>query len=479
MPPCAYVSEKGTIFKMENWASFELRESMLGKRLKAGVANLLTNLHSNPQSSFSVAAGNGARQTFGRLDAGNSSGKASSKDLLAGHVSQTARRCKSVSDAGDAILVMQDTTVFTYSHLKKMQGLGGQNSVDEKVMFGHSGLAVAETGALLGILHLDLYTRNNEEHGKGANRKNRPITEKESYRWLSTVAACEKQLPPDASVIYIADRESDIFPYFIHPRKKHSHLLLRAAHPRKVEIISAGGDRERTIIFDAISKSSVQGHVIVDVPRSANRENSQIKLSLQFEKMRLLPPLGNDDAGKEPVEVWVVRALEIKPPVGEKPIEWVLITTMSVESIQDAAKMVHYYTKRWLIERLHYTLKSGGCNVEKLQMETARAVELAITLYYMVAWRILQVTYAVRLNPDSPATELLSPLEIKILSHLEKKPVRTSKDVMIAVGRLGGLEPYKNGPPPGVKKLWLGFSQLDRLVQGANIALNNREAIQD
>jgi hypothetical protein len=35
---------------------------------------------------------------------------------------------------------------------------------------------------------------------------------------------------------------------------------------------------------------------------------------------------------------------------------------------------VRWYSYRWLIERYHYTLKSG-CGLEKLQLETARRQE--------------------------------------------------------------------------------------------------------
>ena len=134
--------------------------------------------------------------------------------------------------------------------------------------------------------------------------------------------------------------------------------------------------------------------------------------------------------------------------------------------------MVNFYSKRWLIERFHYTLKSGGCNVEKLQMETARALKLAITAYYIVAWRILQTTYAVRLTPQAPASEILSQVEIHILEVMHKKPVKTCRDVMNAVGKLAGYEPYEGGPPAGVKKLWSGFRELEMLVQGYYIARN-------
>ncbi len=43
---------------------------------------------------------------------------------------------------------------------------------------------------------------------------------------------------------------------------------------------------------------------------------------------------------------------------------------------------------RWRIERLHFTLKTGGRQVEDLQLESRERLERAITLYSIVAWRL-------------------------------------------------------------------------------------------
>ena len=464
---------------MENWALLELRNSRVGKAIVPGISKLLLNLHSMPGASFSVAAGNAVRQTFGRLDAGSKTTRYEPEDIFAGHTSQTAIRCKHYLENDDTILVIQDTTHMDYTNLNKVQDLGGCNSTKDKAIFGHSALAVGANGTLLGILHLELWTRDNEQFGKAANRRQLHIEDKESYRWISTHEACEKQLPANASVIYVSDREADIFPYLARPRTAGSHLLVRANRPRRVEIASPPGDQERALLFDAISQSQVRGSVIVDVPRSANRENSKINLEVQYEKMRFLPPVNNLDAGKDSLEIWVIRARETCPPEGETAIEWVLNTTKQINSLQEAIQMVGFYSKRWLIERFHYTLKSGGCNVEKLQMETARALKLAITAYYIVAWRILQTTYAIRLTPQAPAGEILSPIEIRILERLHKKPVKTCRDVMNAVGKLAGYEHYEGGRPAGVKKLWNGFRELGILVKGYYIAIDINIPIQD
>ena len=45
--------------------------------------------------------------------------------------------------------------------------------------------------------------------------------------------------------------------------------------------------------------------------------------------------------------------------------------------IEDMTTYVRWYSYRWLIERYHYVLKSG-CGIEKLQLETAKSLEMAL-----------------------------------------------------------------------------------------------------
>ena len=61
-----------------------------------------------------------------------------------------------------------------------------------------------------------------------------------------------------------------------------------------------------------------------------------------------------------------VLAREIAPPDGITPIEWLLLTTLTVVSATDAERIVTGDSYRWRIERWHFTLKTGGSHVEDL-----------------------------------------------------------------------------------------------------------------
>ncbi len=77
----------------------------------------------------------------------------------------------------------------------------------------------------------------------------------------------------------------------------------------------------------------------------------------------------------------------------------------------DARQGVQWYTYRWRIERFHFVLKTGGSNVETLQLQEYDRMVRAIARYSIVAWRILWMTYQVREDPDQPSAVVFTPEE--------------------------------------------------------------------
>ena len=110
----------------------------------------------------------------------------------------------------------------------------------------------------------------------------------------------------------------------------------------------------------------------------------------------------------------MIFAIEEEPPGEEKPISWLLLTTLPINNISDGIRYVKWYSYRWLIERYHYTLKSG-CGLEKLQLKTAKRLEMALATYSIVAWRLLWLTYQARTHPNNDCSGVLKPHEWKAL----------------------------------------------------------------
>ena len=52
----------------------------------------------------------------------------------------------------------------------------------------------------------------------------------------------------------------------------------------------------------------------------------------------------------EPVVVYGVHVREAVAPRDESPVEWMLLTSMMVESVADAKRVLGMYVKRWRVE---------------------------------------------------------------------------------------------------------------------------------
>lgn len=116
----------------------------------------------------------------------------------------------------------------------------------------------------------------------------------------------------------------------------------------------------------------------------------------------------------QPVQLNAILVEEATPPAEGKPIRWLLLTTLPIETFEQAWQGVRWYSLRWLVERYHYTLKSG-CRIEQLQLETKERLLKALATYAIVAWRLMHLTYQARLVPDASCEGLLLPAEWRIL----------------------------------------------------------------
>jgi hypothetical protein len=152
-------------------------------------------------------------------------------------------------------------------------------------------------------------------------------------------------------------------------------------------------------------------------------------------------------------------------------LEWILLTDCKVENFAQALEVALIYSTRWLIEEFHKALKSGT-KAEDLQLETAEGLFAAIAIKSVVALRLLDLRERLRIMPEAPAAESgLSELKLEVLRTVVNRPVKTVKEVALAIGRLGGHLNRKGDGLPGWLTLFRGMSKLNDLVEGALIGL--------
>jgi hypothetical protein len=461
---------------MEHWAAGEFAGSVLpNDRFRPGLVRNAEALVSDTGASFSVACGDDGRQAARRLFR---HAKTSMKGLMKGHVQQTAARCSGLP----LVIVAQDTVTLEYTGHSSLTGLGPITSGSRaRGLFMHSALAMSPDGQPLGCLHCEVWAREDRDIPKRNSRHELPISEKESCKWINGLRATAKAIPPGQEVVVVGDRESDIFDLFAARRRKDVQILVRARHARRVQ---PDPDDDEAIAITtltlAVEAAPIVGELVVQVPRKPGQPTREAKLTVQYRGMCLLPPTcGVRSKSVTPQKVAVVRVAEVSPPDGVEPIKWILLTTMPVSTPEAACEIVRYYTLRWTIERLHFTLKSGCFNVEHVQIDNGTALTNALALYYITAWRVLYLTYLARTTPEAPADTVLTDDELSVLQASAKRPIHTIAEAVRQIAILAGHPRWNNTPPPGVKRMCRGLLLLGAMVAGWQLGCQPRHVNQD
>ena len=192
-------------------------------------------------------------------------------------------------------------------------------------------------------------------------------------------------------------------------------------------------------------------------------------MNLEIRYMRVSLPPAHYHGDKEPIDLWIVHALEENPPKNAQPVEWFLLTTIKVTSGEEAEQCLRWYVLRWRIEDWHRVLKAG-CRIDELAHETAERLRRAIAINLVIAWRIMLMTLMGRETPELPAEVMFPDVEIKTLqAYAKKKRLKQPfllGDAVRLVAKLGGYLGRKSDPPPGHQIIWQGYTLLRAMSMG-------------
>lgn len=447
------------------WALHEMGFSDFNdERLTQRAVKIATTFLQHPHSSIPAGCGkwSDAKAVYRFFD----NDKVSSANMLDAHIKETIIRCSGLS----TILVAQDTTTMNLTN-KEVSGLGRIGMGDLQGFFTHSALAMNTDGIPLGLLYQKIYTRKSQTQDKNYKKliKKLPIEQKETGKWVETLDSINKKLP-DKHIVVIGDRESDIFDVFQKARILGIDLLVRTSQNR---LLAEDDGKTVEHLFDKARKGNVLTIYITQIPMTNNTHKTR-EAELTIRTIKFLLPIAKSRKKEKqiPIPVTLIDVLEEKPPEGEKSIHWMLTTTLEIKTPEDAVEKITWYMYCWRIERFHYILKTGAFNVEKLQFEAFPRFKKAITMFSIVAWRILFTTYQAREHPDDDASILFSKEELLALCFKEKKikTTMTCREAVKALAKLGGYLARNHDGPPGVKTLWLGFQALQFIIYGMVMA---------
>jgi Transposase DDE domain len=393
------------------------------------------------------------------------------QEILATAGQRTASAC-----AGRRIVAAQDTTEINFKDRDRARkGLGPAGDGQTPGFFCHAMVAIdAEDETLLGVVHAQIWTRSSEPV---TARRNRPIEQKESMRWIEGTAAAGDRLGGAAQLIVLGDREFDIYEQFVHI-PQGVELIVRAAQNRKLD--------DDKLLFAAATDWREFGAMEVRVPPHRPGELARIaRVGVKAGRVCITKPANRPkSADPASVTLTLVEVYEIDPPKGHKPIVWRLLTTMPVcgqpDEFTAANEIVQLYRLRWRIEQVFRAMKSDGLRLEETQVHEASRLFKLTAIALIAAARTIQLVDA-RDGSSRPASdvadddlitaaEAIGPtLEGKTERQKNPHPKRSLAWLSWIAARLGGWNCY--GKPPGPKTMRTGWTKLADRAEGYRIAM--------
>jgi hypothetical protein len=377
-------------------------------------------------------------------------------------------RSTAIAAHGRHVLAIQDTSELNFRTTpENRRGLGEIGKGVGRGVLLHAMLGLdAETGGLLGLVAGRIWTREGRVDVPHAKR---PLSEKESERWLSTAQAAKPVLAAAAMVTEVSDRESDIYAKWARVPEPNFHILTRAMHDRSI----VAGDKLSTANLRAAGQADVA------LRERAGRPAHKARLVARFGQVTLKRPGATIEKDlPKTVTVSLVEVTEVGAPPGVEPILWRLLTTHAVEDAAMAWRVVGWYRMRWTIEQFFRTLKQQGLQLEDSQLESAERLIKLTAIAATAAAIIMQLVQARDGRSAESAESAFTPAEIETLQalmpELEGKtalqknphPPRSLAWAAWIIAKLGGWDGYPKSKPPGPITLRHGLQYFRSVAHG-------------
>lgn len=365
------------------------------------------------------------------------------------------------------VLVAQDTTELDYTG-HAPTGAGPLNYEKQLGFLDHTHLALTPEGLCLGVVGAKIYARSLEGFGESKKRQHDPLEKKETYRWLEGYRlACELNRQVPSQVISVADSEGDIYELFAELEKQGAgaaDYVIRAGKNRcLLELDPEADEATYRKLKDDMNTAPIIAVRQLELQRTPTREARSATLEIRAKRLCLKAPERRHTTLPN-VEVNVVLVREVNPPDGVEAIEWLLITSLPIDSAAQVLLVVDYYTGRWPIEVFFRVFKTG-CQVERIQLEHSSRLLPCLMLYKIIAWRVLYLTMLGRHCPHLPCDMLFTADEWKpVWKITRQEPLPATapslSEFLLLLAELGGHNGRTKDGPPGPQSIWVGVRRM-------------------
>jgi hypothetical protein len=376
--------------------------------------------------------------------------------------------------ASGRYLLLDDTTEVEFGIRREISGLGPTGNGGGRGFLLHSALMVSAEGEeIFGLAGQETWYRKHAP--KKENTTQRLARKRESEVWGHVIDRVGRP-PAGTQWVHVMDRGADNFEVYCHCQQQATDWVVRVT--QKDRRILAPRQKEMPL-SEYLEILPLAGTYALFLRARPQQPARTAHVEVRFGPLWMPPPKQKSRYVKKlaptPLPMWVVHVVEVDTPEGVEPIEWILLTSLPVETFEDAWLVIGYYEKRWLIEEWHKALKTG-CRVEHRQLKTAQRLEAITGLLSVVSVRLLQLKSAARTMPDRPAREVVPERWIAMLQAARKNKrvahaaTMTVRDFYRQLAMFGGFLGRKSDGEPGWITIWRGWQKLYLLLRGAELA---------
>ena len=371
---------------------------------------------------------------------------------------------------GRYLLISDTTDIDHFSH-RATTGLGQLGKGDGRGMQLHSCLVYncgdsQIEGTAGALIHYRTKVPKNE------TRMQRLSRIRESELWGNLVD--EVGSPPQGSQwIHVFDRGGDNFEAMCHIKLAHCDWIIRAAKLNR-NVIKENG--EKVSLKSALEEARVLGGYELHLRSRPGVKARTAQIEVSAVKVTLPRPRHHSkwvkQCGVRELTINVVVVQEVNAPKGVTPIRWVLLTSLPVNTFEDAWQVIEDYEHRWLVEEYHKVLKTG-CSVEVHALRTADRLEPLIGLISVIGTRLIQLKLIGRSQPEARAATHVPTSWLKCLKLARPNLKLTGMSVYTffrELAKLGGFLGRKGDGEPGWQTVWHGYKRLHSLLDGLRLA---------
>lgn len=433
----------------EDWSDVEFGDKRLNERAAMISAEFLRNPFVSPPKMMKCFKATKAFYRFMDSD------KVSHEKLIADHV----KKSKENLGMHKIILAIQDSMTISLDRNYEIEGLysvGGRKNNSAEGILIHNTISVIpcnDYGIIDGLLHQIIHKRKlKEERNKDNN---------DSILWTKSIeAVCFDARK--TTIIDVMDRGADMLKVMNSSLEHYHEFIIRAKHNRCLN--GKSGDH----IFDFAKRLPIAGCTFLDIQANKGRKKRTAKLNISFSKITL-PQTGNEK-DNTPVKCSIVHVFENGCADDQEPLEWFILTSLDIRNLEDALKIINYYSFRWIIEEYHKCMKTGF-RLEQTQLKKLQRIENLLGFIAVSSIKLLQLRDIVRNNPTAVAQEYVEKKDVDIVRayyKIEKKEM-TIDQFLRNIAQMGGFLNRKSDGNPGWQSIWEGWKFFLGLKEGVKL----------